>query len=77
MSERKTNKMCPECDEEYLVEVREPGVTEPIEVYCPSCGYTAEPDPAAGEQPDEEGEEAVEDTEEYEGIEVDDDDDEN
>ena len=72
MSERRTNKMCPECDEDYLVEVREPGVPEPIEVYCPSCGYTVEP-----EEKSEEGEEGQEeDLEEgdLEGIEVDEED---
>jgi uncharacterized Zn finger protein (UPF0148 family) len=74
MSERKTNKMCPECDEEYLVEVREPGVTHPIEVYCPSCGYTAEPDTGQNEEENEEGEAGFEEAEDLDGIEVEEDD---
>ena len=77
MSERKTSKMCPECDEEYLVEVREPGVTDPIEVYCPSCGYTAEPETGAREEQAEGEEEEFEDAEEFDGIEVEEDDYEN
>lgn len=72
MSERKTNKLCPECDEEYLVEVREPGVPEPIEIYCPSCGYTAEPE-GASEGEEEEGAQAFEE-EDLTGIEVDEED---
>ena len=74
MSERKSSKMCPECDEEYLVEVREPGVTVPIEVYCPSCGYTAEPEKETHEEQAEEAEEDFEEAAEIEGIEVEEDD---
>ncbi len=77
MSERKTSKMCPECDEEFLVEVREPGVINPIEVYCPSCGYTAEPETDAHEEPGEGEEEEFEEAEGVEGIEVEEDDYEN
>ena len=54
MSERRTNKMCPECDEEYLVEVREPGVHEPVEIFCPACGYTADTEFAEEEHAEEE-----------------------
>lgn len=70
MAERKTNKLCPECDEEYLVEVREPGVSEPIEIYCPACGFTAEPEEVSDEE-EEEGEELEEYDEEIDGIEID------
>lgn len=40
LTERETTRLCPDCEEEYLIEVREPGVRAPIEIYCPSCGYT-------------------------------------
>ena len=56
MSERRTNKMCPECEEEYLVEVREPGVHEPVEIFCPACGFTAEAEPGEEESNEEEAE---------------------
>jgi uncharacterized Zn finger protein (UPF0148 family) len=60
--------MCPECDEEYLVEVREPGVPEPVEVFCPSCGYTAEP-----EERSEDSEESVDEdySDDLDGIPID------
>lgn len=69
MSERKTNKMCPECDEEYLVEVREPGVPEPVEIFCPACGYTAEVEEEEGAEDEEEAEADYAD--DLEGIEID------
>ena len=45
LTERETTRLCPDCEEEYLIEVREPGVRIPVEVYCPACGYTEDVDP--------------------------------
>jgi hypothetical protein len=45
LTERETTRLCPDCEEEYLIEVREPGVRVPVEVYCPACGYTEDVDP--------------------------------
>jgi hypothetical protein len=44
VTEHETTRLCPECEEEYLVEVREPGVRVPIEIYCPACGYAEDVD---------------------------------
>ncbi len=74
MSERRTNKMCPECDEEYLVEVREPGVIEPVEIFCPSCGYAA--DMEAKEEEEQEEAEVEEIPEDFEGLDINADEDE-
>jgi hypothetical protein len=71
MSERRTNKMCPECDEEYLVEVREPGVIEPVEVFCPACGFTADTELAEEEEQEEADAEVEEIPEDIEGLEID------
>ena len=75
MSERRTNKMCPECEEEYLVEVREPGVPEPVEIFCPSCGYTADAE-ATAEEEEQEGDEIEEIPEDFEGLGIDSEEDE-
>jgi len=45
LTERETTRLCPDCEEEYLIEVREPGIRVPVEVYCPACGYTEDADP--------------------------------
>lgn len=45
MTERETTRLCPECEEEYLIEVREAGIRVPLEIYCPGCSYTEDVDP--------------------------------
>ena len=68
MTERETTRLCPDCEEEYLIEVREPGVRVPVEIYCPSCGYTEDAEP---EEVLEEEEEAKDDSDVEELAEID------
>lgn len=60
MTERETTRLCPDCEEEYLMEVREPGTRLPVEVYCPACGFS--------EEVEEDGYPSEEDASEEEGV---------